>query len=73
MSRPTAGTVAPVTVTGPDCTGTTVPPGSTTRTRATVSDTRHSWNAAVWLTGLRPGTPSSSRARVASTGAGSST
>ena len=44
---PAAGTLAPATRTVPEFTGTTVPFCSTTRTRAVVSDTRHSANAAV--------------------------
>jgi hypothetical protein len=70
---PVAGTPAPATRTVPEFTGTTVPFASTTRTRAVVSDTRHSANAAVWLTGRRPGIPSSSRARAGLIGAGSRT
>jgi len=37
----------PATLTVPERTATTVPPFSTTRTRAAAPDTRHSWNAAV--------------------------
>ena len=70
---PAAGTRAPVTLTGPEATGTTVPPGSVTVTRAVVSTTRQSWNEEVTLTGRRPGTPSSNSARSGLTGAGSST
>src|SRR5262249_61551626 len=56
---PVAGTRAPVTRTGPEATGITVPLGSVTVTRAAVSTTRQSWNEVVALTGRRPGTASS--------------
>jgi hypothetical protein len=70
---PAAGTLAPATRTVPEFTATTVPFCSTTRTRAVVPDTRHSANSVVWLTGRKPGTPSSSRARAGLIGAGSRT
>ncbi len=71
---PAGGACAAATPTGPEDTGTTLPPGSVTMTCAAVSTTRQSWKAEVALTGRRPGTSSSRRARPALTaGAGSST
>ena len=70
---PAAGAGAPETDTGPDRKATTVPFGSTTLALAGTSVSRHRAKAEVAVTGRRPATPSRSRARLGSTGAGRST
>ena len=70
---PPRGAAAPETLTCPEGTATSLPPGPATRTRAVVVATRHSWKSAVLLTGRRSATLFSVPASAASAGAGSRT
>ena len=67
------GATTAFTPTGPEGTGTAVPPGVRTRTRATVPDTCHRSYAGALVSGSRPAAPLSWRASAWSIGAGSST
>src|ERR1039458_7197857 len=70
---PLRGAAAPETLTRPEGTVTSLPPGSDTRTRPVVCATRHSWKPAVLLTGRRSATLLSVLASAPFAGAGSST